>query len=151
MLVPRKKYMPTGISSRIYLFRDSNRNTRAMCEICLKLTIKSPERHQWHVLVSLLLTLNSVYFFQVFSLLTMTIKCRVGNIQLNLLEKVLINREIKKYLESNIRKCHLQFLSNRRKSTVLYIETYNIKLRLSPVPLLFNCVCLKGKQINPVY
>ena len=133
MLLPRKKYMPNGISSRIYLFRENNRNTRAMCEICLKLTIKSPERHQWHVVVSLLLTLNSVYFFLVFSLLTMTIECRVGNI--------LINREIKKSLQSNIRKCHLQFLSNRRKSTVLYIETYNIKLRLSPVLLLFNCVC----------
>ena len=57
----------------IYLLKLSNRNTRARCEICSKLTIKTPERHQWHrsgvfivnfehishlVLVFLLLTLN---------------------------------------------------------------------------------------------
>ena len=28
----------------IYLFKANNRNTRTMCEICSKLTIKSPER-----------------------------------------------------------------------------------------------------------
>ena len=53
-----------------YIFKTSNRNTRTSCEICLKLTIKTPELRQWHhsgrhhndvigvVLVSLLLTLN---------------------------------------------------------------------------------------------
>ena len=29
------------------MFKVSNRNTRARCEICSKLTIKTPERHQW--------------------------------------------------------------------------------------------------------
>ena len=29
-----------------YLFNDNNRNTRKRCEICSKLTIKSPERRQ---------------------------------------------------------------------------------------------------------
>ena len=28
----------------IYLFKVNNRNTRARCEICLQLTIKTPER-----------------------------------------------------------------------------------------------------------
>ena len=56
-----------------YMFNFSNRNTRARCEICLKLTIKTPERRQWRrsgvfvadcehilylVLVFLLLTLS---------------------------------------------------------------------------------------------
>ena len=36
------------------MFKVNNRNTRTMCEICSKLTIKTPERR----LVSLLLTLN---------------------------------------------------------------------------------------------
>ena len=30
--------------SYIYLFKVNNRNTRTMCEICSKLTIKIPER-----------------------------------------------------------------------------------------------------------
>ena len=45
-----------------YIFKVNNRNTRAWCEICLKLTTKTPERRQWHishlVLVFLLLTLS---------------------------------------------------------------------------------------------
>ena len=31
----------------IYLLKVNNRNTRAGCEICSKLTIKTPERCQW--------------------------------------------------------------------------------------------------------
>ena len=57
----------------IYLLKVNNRNTRTRCEICSKLTIKTPERRQWrrsgvftvnfeHIshlaLVFLLLTLN---------------------------------------------------------------------------------------------
>ena len=32
--------------ANIYLFKVNNRNTRTRCEICSKLTIKTPERHQ---------------------------------------------------------------------------------------------------------
>ena len=32
----------------IYLLKVNNKNTRARCEICSKLTIKTPERRQWH-------------------------------------------------------------------------------------------------------
>ena len=32
----------------IYLLNVNNRNTRARCEICSKLTIKTPERCHWH-------------------------------------------------------------------------------------------------------
>ena len=31
----------------IYLFEVNNGNTRTMCEICSKLTIKTPEQYQW--------------------------------------------------------------------------------------------------------
>ena len=56
-----------------YMFKVNNRNTRTKCEICSKLTIKTPERRKWRrsgvfivnfehisqlVLVLLLLTLN---------------------------------------------------------------------------------------------
>ena len=31
----------------IYLFKFNQRNTRKRCELCSKLTIKTPDRHQW--------------------------------------------------------------------------------------------------------
>ena len=34
----------------IYLLKVNNRNTRTRCEICSKLTIKTPERRQWRPL-----------------------------------------------------------------------------------------------------
>ena len=66
---PENIACPAGI----YLLKVNNRNTRTRCEICSKLTIKTPERRQWRrsgvfivnfehishlVLVFLLLTLN---------------------------------------------------------------------------------------------
>ena len=36
-------HAPAGI----YLLKVNNRNTRTRCEICSKLTLMTPERHQW--------------------------------------------------------------------------------------------------------
>ena len=36
-------YYPAGN----YMFKVNNRNARTRCEICSKLTIKTPERRQW--------------------------------------------------------------------------------------------------------
>ena len=36
-----------GIPIGNYMFKVKNRNTRTGCEICLKLTIKTPERLHW--------------------------------------------------------------------------------------------------------
>ena len=44
-----------------YMFKVNNSNTRARCEICSKLTIKTPERCHGVVLVPLLLTLNILF------------------------------------------------------------------------------------------
>ena len=33
--------------NRHYMFKVNNRNTRLRCEICSKLTTKTPERRQW--------------------------------------------------------------------------------------------------------
>ena len=36
------------IPARNYTFKVNNRNTRTRCDICSKLTIKTPEGRQWH-------------------------------------------------------------------------------------------------------
>ena len=67
-------YQPqASIPAGNYMFKFNNRNTRTRCEICSKLTIKTPERRHWRrsgvfivncehishfVLVFLLLTLD---------------------------------------------------------------------------------------------
>ena len=34
---------------QLFKFNNSNtKNTRAKCEMCLKLTVSTPERRQWH-------------------------------------------------------------------------------------------------------
>ena len=45
MLIPRRGYIsPTSSSpANSYLFKVNNRNTRKRCEICSKLTIKTPD------------------------------------------------------------------------------------------------------------
>ena len=40
-------FLVRSIPPDIYLFKVNNRNTRARCEICSKLTIKTPERRRW--------------------------------------------------------------------------------------------------------
>ena len=72
LYLSRQHTFPTPPAS-IYLLKFNNRNTRTRCEICSKLTIKTPERRHWRrsgvfivnfehilhlVLVFLLLTLN---------------------------------------------------------------------------------------------
>ena len=49
--------------ANIYLFKLNNRNTRKRCEICSKLTIKTPDDVIDVVLVFLLLTLNIFHTF----------------------------------------------------------------------------------------
>ena len=43
LLIAKLNAFPTDI----YLLKINNRNTRTRCEICLKLTIKTPERRKW--------------------------------------------------------------------------------------------------------
>ena len=40
--------MRSNFLAGIYLFKLNDGNTIAMCEICSKLTINTPKRHQWH-------------------------------------------------------------------------------------------------------
>ena len=37
----------TSFPANIFLFKVNNRNSRKKCEICLNLTIKTPERRHW--------------------------------------------------------------------------------------------------------
>ena len=42
-----QKYLLSVIPANIYLFKVNNKNTRKRCQICSKLTIKTPERRDW--------------------------------------------------------------------------------------------------------
>ena len=65
--------------SSIYLFKVNNRNTREMCQICSKLTIKKPDDVNDLVLMSLLLPLNIFHIiFCRFHCWLLTLKCLVG-------------------------------------------------------------------------
>ena len=70
---PKTFDVPSTFLSGNYMFKVNNRDIRVRCKICLKLTIKSPERRHWrrsgvfianfeHIshlaLVFLLITLN---------------------------------------------------------------------------------------------
>ena len=63
----------------IYMFKVNNRSTRARCEICSKLTIKTPERRHGVILVSLSLTWNIFHalFVLVFLLIILNMKLPV--------------------------------------------------------------------------
>ena len=55
----------------IYLFKVNNKNTRKRCEICLKLTIKTPEWHQWRCSGVFIVNFEYIsYLFLVLLLLT---------------------------------------------------------------------------------
>ena len=63
----------------IYLLKINKRNTRTRCEICSKLTIKTPERRQWRC--SGVFVVNSEhdsYFVPVFLLLTLNMYLLAG-------------------------------------------------------------------------
>ena len=63
----------------IYLLKVNNRNTRAMCEICSKLTIKAPERRQWRHSGIIIVNFEHIsHLVLVFLLLILNIFCRLG-------------------------------------------------------------------------
>ena len=58
----------------------NNRNTRLRCEICSKLTIKSPERHQWRCSGVFIVNFERIsHLALAFPLLTLMMKLPTGN------------------------------------------------------------------------
>ena len=57
----------------IYLLKVNNRNTRTRCEICSKLTIKTPEQSRWRHFDVFIVNFEHVsHFVLVFLLLTLS-------------------------------------------------------------------------------
>ena len=55
------------------MFKVNYRNIRTRCEICLKLTIKKPERRSWHRSGVLIVNFEQIsHLFLVFLLLTLS-------------------------------------------------------------------------------
>ena len=58
--------------ANIYLSKVNNKDTRKKCEICSKLTLKTPERRQWHRFGASTVRFEHIsYVFPVFLLLTL--------------------------------------------------------------------------------
>ena len=58
----------------IYMLKVNNRNTRARCEICSKLTMKTPERCQWRRPGAFIVNFEHIlHLALVFSLLTLNL------------------------------------------------------------------------------
>ena len=60
------------VNCNIYFFKVHNRNTRKRCEICSKLTVKTPERHHWGRSGAFIVNFEHIpHLFLVFLLLTL--------------------------------------------------------------------------------
>ena len=59
-LLLRTVLYPDGI----YLFKVNNGNTRVICEICPKLTIKTPKRRQWRLALNFNTFMKDLYYFR---------------------------------------------------------------------------------------
>ena len=57
LLIRRRYSNPAGI----YLLKVNNRSTRTRCEICSKLTIKTPERRHWPTVMPTKLNVDEVF------------------------------------------------------------------------------------------
>ena len=63
----------------IYIFKVNNKNTRTRCEICSKLTIKTPEPHHWRRSGIFLVHFNYIsHLALVFLLLTLNMQMPTG-------------------------------------------------------------------------
>ena len=69
----RGTYKITFCPVNIYLFKINNRNIRKKCEICLKLTIKTPERLHWRRSCVFIVNFEHIsHLFLVFLVLTLS-------------------------------------------------------------------------------
>ena len=66
--------------ANIYFFKVDNKNTTKRCEVCSKLTIKTPEKHHWHCSGIFIGNFELIlHHFLVFLLLFWTSKCWLGS------------------------------------------------------------------------
>ena len=91
----------------IYLLKVNNRNTRTRCEICSKLTIKTPERRHWHWSRVFIFNFEHIsHLVLLYLLLTLNMYLPAGNVQTNISELVYWNSRIRR---STTCLCYFQF------------------------------------------
>ena len=82
---PHGTFVIVGDSRLEYMLKVDNRNTRARCEICSKLTIKTPERGHWRRSGVFIVKFEHIsLFILVFPLLTLSKKMPAGVGRINL-------------------------------------------------------------------
>ena len=63
----------------LYMLKDNDRNTRTRCDICQKLTIKTPKRRQWHRFGVFIVNFEHISdLVLLFLLLTLSIRLPAG-------------------------------------------------------------------------
>ena len=104
MLIFRSKILGRLITDQHLIVQSSKENTRAMCEICSKLTIKTTKRRHWTDLrrsgVFIVNSEQFYTFFWCFHRWLWTSKCLLGHIQLTLSWMILIWMIFCKILEN---------------------------------------------------
>ena len=91
----------------IYLLKVNNRNTRTRCEVCSKLTIKTPELCQWrHSGVFIVNFKHISPLVLVFLLLTLNMQLPAGfrpiSVEANCLEDFLFDEELSNFFNQYI-------------------------------------------------
>ena len=67
------KLLAVNYPAGIYMFKVNNRNARTKCKICLKLTLKAPERRQWRRFGVFIVNFEHIlHFVLAFLLLTLS-------------------------------------------------------------------------------
>ena len=88
-----------------YLFKVRNKNIRKRCEICLKLTIKTPGRRHWRFSSVFIVNFEHIlHLFLVFLLLTLTKKMFSGIVTVCLVYSNIMKTMILFYLKTSM--CH---------------------------------------------
>ena len=126
------------------MFKVDNTNTRERCEICSKLTIKTPERCNWHRFGLFIVTLNIFHtFFYCFYCYFEQVNVswegailQLANLQNNWLYAEVINRSFHWNFQNSYFQCI--FKKNKKKTVYKKSTLTLLKIKIN----FWNCMFL---------
>ena len=161
MDVSSEHYFGLYYQGNIYMFKVSNRSTRKMCEICFKLTIKTPERYHWRCCDVFIGNVENISLLFLVSLLLFLNKQQLAGYENSF--KLICDRYNDKVLNSNmhcmksvrIRSFSCPYFPAFRLNTARYsvspyfrIESGKIQTRKTPNTHTFYAVTLLSQVVS---